>query len=138
MGAVGKRATSPTSAKIRAAPAGPMPWMSIRCDPLAATAALSSAFIALSLASRRPMSASSSAAIRRRVLPAGSRGRTVASSAFSKPSKTHTPATTTPEPQLAARTAKDIGPAAVQGRAQQGVRQNSLICVLAEDRNANN
>jgi len=31
----GKRATSATSASIRAAPAGPMPWMSIRCDPAA-------------------------------------------------------------------------------------------------------
>jgi len=44
------RAMSPTSARIRAAPAGPMPWMSLRCEPLAATAALSSAFIDFSLA----------------------------------------------------------------------------------------
>ena len=79
---LGNRATSPTSARMRAAPAGPMPWISISCEPLARTAALSSAFIALSLASRRSMSASSSAAIRRRVLPARSRGRTVASSAW--------------------------------------------------------
>ena len=45
----GNRAMSPTSARIRAAPAGPMPWMSIRCEPVARTAALSSAFIALEL-----------------------------------------------------------------------------------------
>lgn len=69
-----------TSARILAAPAGPMPWMSISCDPVARTAALSSAFIAVSLASRRSMPASSPAAIRRRVWPAASRGRTVASS----------------------------------------------------------
>jgi hypothetical protein len=78
----GNRAMSRASARMRAAPAGPMPWMSIRCEPVAATAALSSAFMALSLASRRCRSSSSSAAIRRRVLPAGSRGRTVASSAW--------------------------------------------------------
>ena len=59
--------------------AGPMPWMSIRCEPVAWTAALSSAFIALSLASSRVRSCSSSAAIRRQVLPARSRGRTLAS-----------------------------------------------------------
>lgn len=33
----GNRVTSPTSARIRAAPAGPMPWMSIMCDPVART-----------------------------------------------------------------------------------------------------
>jgi hypothetical protein len=49
----GNRATLPRSARIRAAPAGPIPQMSIRCEPVAWTAALSSAFIALSLASRR-------------------------------------------------------------------------------------
>ena len=40
----GNRATSPTSARILAAPAGPIPWMSIKCDPRAWTAAFSSAF----------------------------------------------------------------------------------------------
>lgn len=73
--------TSPTSARIRAAPAGPIPWMPVRCDPAARTAALSSAFMAFSLTSRRWRSSSSSAAIRRQVFPARSRGRTVASRA---------------------------------------------------------
>jgi hypothetical protein len=37
------------SARIRAAPAGPMPWMSIRFEPAVSTAAWSSAFMVLSL-----------------------------------------------------------------------------------------
>jgi hypothetical protein len=77
---LGNRPTSPTSARMRAAPAGPTPWMSIRREPVTRTVALSSAFIAFSLASSRSRSASSSAAIRRRIFPAGSRGRTPASS----------------------------------------------------------
>jgi hypothetical protein len=64
----GNRAMSPASARIRAAPAGPMPWMSIKCEPVARTAFLSSAFM-LSLGSKRCRSSSSSAAIRRRVFP---------------------------------------------------------------------
>ena len=42
--------------------AGPIPCRSIRCEPVAATAVLSSAFIAFSLTSRRSRPASSSAA----------------------------------------------------------------------------
>jgi hypothetical protein len=38
----GNRATSPTSAGIRAAPAGPIPHGSIRCEPRSRTAAASS------------------------------------------------------------------------------------------------
>ena len=76
------RAMSPTSARIRAAPAGPTPWISIRVEPRAATAAFSSALIFFSFVSTATRSASSSAAIRRRVFPAMSRGRTVASIAL--------------------------------------------------------
>lgn len=43
--------------RILAAPTGPMPWMSIKWDPAARTATLSSTFTALSLTSRRSMSA---------------------------------------------------------------------------------
>ena len=50
---LGNRATSPTSARILAAPAGPMPWRSISRDPLASTAAFSSDFMTLSPPSRR-------------------------------------------------------------------------------------
>ena len=70
------RVTSPTSARILAATTGPTPWRSIRCEPRASTMALSSAVAFLILASTAISSASSSAAMRRRVLPAMSRGRT--------------------------------------------------------------
>jgi hypothetical protein len=43
--------TSPASARIRAARAGPIPWMLIRCDPRSSTACLSSPSRALSRAS---------------------------------------------------------------------------------------
>ena len=72
---VGNRDTSPTSARIRPAPAGPMPGRSIRCDPRARTAALISAVSSLTRTFRRWASVSSSASIRRRTLPAPSRGR---------------------------------------------------------------
>ena len=72
------RATSPTSAKVLAATTGPTPWMSINVEPRATTRVLSSAVAFLIFASTATRSASSSAAIRRRVLPAMSRGRTVA------------------------------------------------------------
>ena len=79
---VGNRAMSPTSATTRAAPAGPIPYRSIRCDPRARTRRRSSALTALSWASTVNRSASRSAAIRRRIAPPGSRGRTVASMAL--------------------------------------------------------
>jgi hypothetical protein len=37
--------TSPTSARIRAARAGPIPWMLISCDPRSSTACLSSPLV---------------------------------------------------------------------------------------------
>ena len=76
------RVTSPTSARIRAATTGPIPWMSIRRESRASTMALSSAVAFLILVSTATSSASSSAAIRRRVFPAMSRGRTPASIAL--------------------------------------------------------
>src|SRR3954449_3611247 len=76
----GNRATSPTSARIRAAPAGPMPRKSIRCEPRARTAPASSLVRAFSLASVATRSATSSTAIRRVVLPTTNLGLTVASS----------------------------------------------------------
>ena len=68
---VGKRAMSPTSARMRAALTGPMPCRSIRCDPVASTAAFSSGFDAFSCASTRTSSRTWSAAIRRRVVRPG-------------------------------------------------------------------
>jgi hypothetical protein len=56
--------------------------MSIRVEPRAVTAVFSSALIFFSLPSTATRSASSSAAIRRRVFPAMSRGRTAASIAL--------------------------------------------------------
>ena len=73
------RATSPTSARTRAATTGPTPHRSISREPRARTMALSSAVAFFIFASTATSSASSSAAIRRRVLPATSRGRTEAS-----------------------------------------------------------
>src|ERR1022692_4739313 len=74
------RAMSPTSPRSRAAPEGPMPCTVSSVLPVAVTSSLSSAPAVLM---RLPVSVSSvisSAASRRRVLPAMSRGRMVASS----------------------------------------------------------
>ena len=73
------RATSPTSARTRAATTGPTPTRSINREPRARTMALSSAVAFFIFASTATSSASSSAAMRRRVLPATSRGRIDAS-----------------------------------------------------------
>ena len=61
------RVTVPTSTSSRAAPAGPIPYRSIRVDPLRRTAIRSSAVRALSLASTVPRSSIRSMARRRRV-----------------------------------------------------------------------
>jgi hypothetical protein len=66
--------TSPTSARVRAAPEGPMPWISNRVEPRAITMDFSAASIFFGLPSTTKRSASSSAAIHRRVFPAISRG----------------------------------------------------------------
>ncbi len=73
------RLTSPTSARIRAATTGPMPWCSISRESRAMTMAFSSEVAFFIFDSITIRSASSSAAIRRRVLPTRSRGRTPAS-----------------------------------------------------------
>ena len=72
------RATSPTSARVRAATTGPTPGSSIRVEPEARTISLSSLVRALIFFSTATSSAICSAASRRRTLPATSRGRTVA------------------------------------------------------------
>lgn len=72
------RATSPVSASTRAATTGPTPGSSIKLDPDARTIASSSLVTALAFLSIALSSAISSAASRRRVLPAMSLGRTVA------------------------------------------------------------
>ncbi len=72
------RATSPVSASTRAATTGPTPGRSIRVEPDARTIALSSLVRALAFFSITTSSAISSAASRRRVLPATSLGLTVA------------------------------------------------------------
>ena len=72
------RAMSPTSANVRAATTGPTPRRSISREPRALTRTLSSAVAFFIFASTATRSASSSAAILRRVLPAMSRGRTEA------------------------------------------------------------
>ncbi len=77
-----KRLTSPTSARTRAATTGPTPGRFISREPRARTMALSSAVAFLIFASTATSSASSSAAMRRRVFPAMSRGRTLASMVF--------------------------------------------------------
>ena len=76
--AVGNRPMSPPSARILAAPAGPTPCRSIRCEPRARTAVLSSLVRVFSLASVATRSASSSTAIRRVVSPTRDLGFTVA------------------------------------------------------------
>src|SRR5665647_3086008 len=63
-------AMSPTSARVRAATTGPTPCRSISRDPRALTRTLSSAVAFFIFASTVSRSASSSAAILRRVLPA--------------------------------------------------------------------
>jgi hypothetical protein len=59
----GKRRTSPTSARMRAAPAGPTAGRSITCDPLASIACFGSALSSFGRTSSRTRSASWSAAI---------------------------------------------------------------------------
>ncbi len=78
----GNRVMSPTSTSNRAAPDGPLPWRSSNDVPVAATSSRSSLSAAFFRTWIRSRSATSSAATRRLVLPAMSRGRTPASSAF--------------------------------------------------------
>ena len=77
---LGKRAMAPTSTSRRAAPEGPMPCRSVRLVPVAVSSSASSLSAAFLRAYIRSRSLISSAATRRRALPATSRGRMVASS----------------------------------------------------------
>ena len=72
-------ATSPVSAKVRAATTGPNPGRSINLEPEANTISFSSRVRALIFFSTAASSTICSAASRRRVLPATSRGLPVAS-----------------------------------------------------------
>ena len=72
---------SPTSTSSRAAPDGPIPCRAVSVVPAAFSAAVSSLSAAFLRWQLRSRSLTSSAATRRRACPAGSRGRTRASSA---------------------------------------------------------
>jgi hypothetical protein len=79
---LGNRGTSPASTSSRAAPDGPIACRPVRVVPVARSSAVSSLSASFVRWWMRSRSLISSAATRRRALPAASRGQTRASSAL--------------------------------------------------------